>query len=44
MEIGINLYQNSVLKADALFTMVSRNAKDHTKSYPCPKLQISHLS
>lgn len=43
MEIEINLFQNNVLKSNALFTMASRNAADHTKSFPCPKLKISHL-
>lgn len=43
MEIGINLFQSSILKAHALFTMVSRSAEDTTKSYPCPKLKTDHL-
>lgn len=43
MEIGINLFQSSILKAHALFTMVSRSSDDHARSYPCPKLQYDHL-
>lgn len=44
MEIEINLFQEGALKATALFTMVSRNSQDYSKSYPCPKLKIDHLN
>lgn len=43
MEIEINLFQSNILKSNALFTMISRNAQDHSKSYPCPALKIQQL-
>lgn len=43
MEIQINLYQSQFLKCNALFTMISRNALDHLKGYPCPKLVVDSI-
>jgi acyl-CoA hydrolase len=44
MEIEINLFQDKILKSNALFTMISRSAENHNNGYQCPKLLTTNLS
>lgn len=44
MEVEINLYQSGILKCNTLFTMISRDASDHSKGYQVPTLILDHLS
>lgn len=43
MEIEINLFQQNLLKCNALFTMISRSSTDYGKGYPCPALVFENL-
>ena len=44
MEIEINVIQENKLKANSLFTMIARDAKDPSKGYPVPALSFEGLS